>query len=252
MRHFFIIKLIGAGLASGVALSGCGGSLGGTLGQASTAEGLFTGSTNTNRATVKFVVNTGAYYLFYSAANNPGVIAGAVQGSSSQSNGSFSSGDAIDVNLEGQGVLPATVAGTYVTAQSFSGTVTYTSATQTFSLTDTYSPTGYQAAANLATLAGTYIGKGGTSATGEAHSLSISTTGAVTGSGAGGCAYSGTALPLVKGNGYVFAISFGAAPCAFPNLTISGLAYLDSENKRLYATGLLPDKTDGFVFSGTK
>ena len=251
MRYIFI-KLVGAGLASGLALAGCGGSLSGTLGQASTAEGLFTGSTNTNRSTVKFVVNTGAYYLFYSAANDPAKIAGALQGTSSQSDGTFSSADAVDVNIEGLGVLPATIAGTYVTAQSFTGTVTYAAAAQSFTLTDAYSPTGYQAAANLTTLAGTYAGNGGTSATAETHNLSISASGAVSGSGAGGCAYSGTGLPLAKGNGYGLSISFGAAPCAFPSLTISGLAYLDSETKRLYATGLLPDRSDGFVFSGTK
>lgn len=251
MRNFFI-KLIGAGLASSCVLSGCGGSLGGTIGQASTAEGLFAGTTNTNRATVKFVVNTGAYYLFYSEANNPGVIAGALQGTSSQSGGTFTSSDAIDVNLEGQGVVAATVAGTYVTAQSFTGTVTYATATRNFTVADTYNPAGYQAAANLATLAGTYSGTGGTSATREAHSLSISASGALSGSGAGGCAYTGTILPLAKGNGYVLSISFGAAPCAFPSLHISGLAYLDSEKNRLYASGLLSDKTDGFVFSGTK
>jgi hypothetical protein len=251
MRYFFI-KLIGVAVASSFALSGCGGSLGGTLGQASTAEGLFVGNTSTNRTTVKFVVNTGAYYIFYSAVNNPEMIAGAVQGTSLQSNGTFTSSDAIDVNLEGLGVLPAAVAGSYVTAQSFTATVTYASANQAFTLADTYSPTGYQAAPNLATLAGTYSGKGGTSATGETHTMSISATGAVSGFGTGGCNYSGTVLPLAKGNGYAISIGFGAAPCAFPNVIISGLAYLDSANKRLYATGLLPDRTDGFVFSGTK
>lgn len=251
MRYFFI-KFVTLWLACTAILSGCGGSLGGAPGQASTAEGLFVGTNSASQAITMFVVNTGPYYQFYSAANNPAVIAGALQGTTLQSNGSVTSADTIDINLQGLGARAASLSGSYVTAQSNNGTVIYPSLNQTTTFAATYSPAGYQAAPNLAILAGTYTGNGGSSALAENHTLTISTSGAINGAGAGGCAYSGTAVLLAKGNGYLIALSFGGAPCALANSTITGIAYLDSATKRLYATGLLATRVDGFVFSGTK
>jgi hypothetical protein len=251
MRHFHI-KSMTIGLACSALLSGCGGSLGGALGQASTAEGLFVGTNSKNQATTMFVVNTGAYYQFYSAANNSSVIAGALQGTTSQSSGSVTSGDSVDVNLQGLGAQAASLSGSYVTAQSNAGTITYTATNTTTTFSSTYNPAGYQAAANLTNLAGTYVGTGGSSALAETQTMTISSTGVIAGTGAGGCNFSGAALLLSKGNGYSLALAFGDAPCALANSSIAGIAYLDPATKRLYVSGLLANRTDGFVFMGAK
>lgn len=233
-----------------VALYGCGGSISGSIGQASTPEGLFLGTTDTNRRTVEFVLNTGTYYIFYSVISEPGTISGVIEGTVSQGSGSYTSDNAVDVNLDGLGVMPAAITGSYSTAQSLSGTVTYALSSDTVNFSELYYPAGYQATPSLSVLAGTYSGKGGTSNGGESQVLSISAAGAVTGSGADGCAYTGTAQALTKGNGYSISITFGAAPCAYPYAAATGLAYLDNVSNVVYIAAMLPKATDGFVFSG--
>ncbi|CAN5383651.1 hypothetical protein BH11PSE11_BH11PSE11_26910 [soil metagenome] len=249
----FHIKSLASVLACAAALTGCGGSsLGGSPGQASTAEGLFVGTNTATQTTTTFVVNTGAFYHFYSAANNPAVLAGALQGTTTQSGGSVTSADLVDINLQGLGVRTATLAGNYTTAQAHNLTITYPPSTQTITSASAYSATGYQPAPSLTTLAGTYNGNGGSSASPENQMLIISPAGAISGVSNSGCAYTGTATLLAKGNGYAITLNFGAAPCVLTNGVTTGIAYLDPATKRLYIGSLLAVRTDGFIFMGTK
>ena len=114
--------------------------------------------------------------------------------------GTFSSGNARDFNLEGLGVLAATVSASYVAKQSLNGTVSY-SAGGTTSFSSTYD-TNYEAVPSLAALAGTFAGQVASSAGNENATVTISSAGAISGSGASGCAVSGSASPRTRGNAF--------------------------------------------------
>lgn len=75
-------------LAATASIAGCGGGGGSDTAVAATpttvgAEGLWTGTASGNRSFVGAVLDNGDYWFLYSVAGNPGLAAGAVQGSSS-------------------------------------------------------------------------------------------------------------------------------------------------------------------------
>ena len=83
------------------------------------AEGRWTGATSTGRAIAGLVLDDGSYWLFYSARDNPNVLAGLVQGTGTSHSGSFGSSNTRDFNLEGAGIRAATMRGSYVPNKSF-------------------------------------------------------------------------------------------------------------------------------------
>lgn len=248
---------LNAGLAASfcvVILAGCGG--GGDSSAPATAQttipdGLFAGSTSTGRTVTGLVLDDGSYYVVYSAQNNPSVIAGVVQGSGTSMNGSFSSSNARDINLEGLGFLSASVSASYVVKQSFNGSVVYPSLNQTVTFTSTYD-TKYELTPSLTIIAGSYTGRAGSPFGTESGSVTISATGAVAGIGSSGCTFSGSVTPRAKGNVYTVSTTFGGAPCRLPNTTLTGAAYFDATTKRLYAAELTAGRDTGFIFAGTK
>jgi hypothetical protein len=122
----------------------------------------------------------------------------------------------------------------------------------------------YQGIQNLSTLAGTYNGYVSTSQLSEpatftigppsvpanaGNSLGVSV---LTGTGASGCAYSGSVSPLYKGNGYTISISSGTEPCLLPQTQFVGLIYLNTKTNILYSFAPNPGHSDGVIFSGTR
>lgn len=101
-------------------LAACGGGSGEdprSDGQvATTAEGLWKGTTSTGRSVNGLVLDDGAYWLVYTLPNDPTVIVGAIQGTSTSSGGKLTSNDGRDFNFEGFGA----------TDFSFSGNDIYT------------------------------------------------------------------------------------------------------------------------------
>ncbi|MEJ2690098.1 MAG: hypothetical protein P8130_09140, partial [Deltaproteobacteria bacterium] len=108
-------------------LSGCGGGGGSDNPPAATseAEGLYIGTTNVNSTVNGIILDSGAFYFIYSVENNPNVIAGVVQGTSTATGGTLTSKNAMDYNIEGLGVYPATVTANYIPQQSVNGTISY-------------------------------------------------------------------------------------------------------------------------------
>ena len=238
-------------LLAGMAGCGGGGSDAGTPnpGTTASAEGLWIGSTATNRTITGLVLSDGTYYVLYSAAGNPSFIAGIVQGSGTSSGATFSSGNARDFNLEGAGVMPATVSASVVEKQSFNGSISYGSGGST-SFTSNYDAT-YEATPSLAAVAGTFTGQVALSAGVHNATVTVSAGGAIAGSG-NGCAMTGTATPRTDGNAFNLTITFGAAPCFFANQSLNGVAYFDTSTKRLYAAAPDASRTDGVLFVGVK
>lgn len=235
------------------ALAGCGGggddSGGAPLASAASAQGLWNGATSTNRTVAGLVLSDGTYYVFYSSVGNPTLIAGVIQGSGTSSVGTFSSSNARDFNLEGSGVLPATIASNFAAKQSFGGTIGY-SATVNTTFTSTYDAA-YEIVPSLAIVAGSFTGQVASSAGTQSSSLTVSANGAVSGASSG-CATTGTVSPRSDGNAYDVSLTFGPSPCLFASQTLTGIAYFNATTKRLYAFMPNAARSDGLIFAGNK
>ena len=232
-----------------VAVSACGGGGSGD-GDSGTAEGLWQGTTNTNRAIAGLVLDDGTYWFIYSVAGNNQIIAGIVQGNSTSTNGSFSSSNGRDFNLEGLGVSPFALAGAYSAKRSLSGSVMYSPSSVT-TFTSSYD-TDYDLSPSLSAIAGTYSGSAATSAGTESAMVTISSLGAISGSSARGCTFTGSAAPRPRGNVYNVSVTFGGGVCANGTNTVTGVAYFDAPTKELTSAALNSARTNGFIYVGVK
>jgi hypothetical protein len=86
---------------------------------------------------------------------NSSIVAGLVQGNGNSQNGSFTSSNGKDFNLEGLGILDSSVKGTYEMKQTLIGTITHQSGQATFA--NNYDPD-YELTPDLNQLAGTFTG----------------------------------------------------------------------------------------------
>lgn len=239
-----------AALAATAIVSACGGGGGDSTPAApSAAQGLWIGTTTANRTVTGLVFSDGSYYVLYSRVGNPAVIGGVVQGGSSASAGTWTSGDAKDFNLEGAGVLSASLAGTYIAKQSLGGTVTYANGSAT-TFSGAYN-TAFEAAPSLSAVSGFYSGTVALSQGSQVATISVASSGAVS-ANANGCIATGTATPRTDANAYNLVLTFGPAPCFFAGQTFTGIAYFDAAAKRLYAAAPNAARTDGVLFVGTK
>jgi len=216
-----------------------------------TAEGLYLGTISTGRSFTGLVLDDGSYYVIYTALNNSSAIAGAVVGNTTSSNGSFTSTNARDINLDGIGFQNATISGSFREKASLSGTVTYPALGDSITFSGNYDPA-YMNTPSLAALAGTYSGRIGMPQGTESATLTISSSGTLSGRGSSGCVVSGTVTPKSKGNAYTTSVTFGGAPCLLANTTVAGAAYFDAPMKRLYAVSLNSSRTTGIIFAGSK
>ena len=150
LRHAVVLLRITLALSA----SGCGGQTSdqtSTLASANTAEGLWAGTTNTNRTLTTAVLDDGTYYFFYSSAVNPNQIAGVIQGTGTSNNGSFTSPNTKDFGI-GVAVQDATISADYASRQFPNGSIAY-SVAGTVTFTSSYN-TAYDTAPTVASLAG--------------------------------------------------------------------------------------------------
>jgi len=215
------------------------------------AEGLWTGNTNTGRSVTGIVLEDGTYYFLYSIVNRPLLIGGVVQGTGTSTNGSFTSSDARDFNLEGAGVQSATIDSSYVARQSLNGNVNYTAPRSTVTFTTAFD-SDWDTVPTLAAIAGNYTGQVASSQGVENTGVAISSSGVINGLGDSGCTVTGSVTPRSSGNVYAATIVFGPAPCFFANQTLTGIAYYRANLRTLYATAPNADRTDGVLFVGVK
>jgi hypothetical protein len=249
MNRFLLVSSL---VAVSLVATSCGGGGGGSApppATDTTAQGLWIGKTSTNRTVTGLVLSDGTYYVLYSSTFNSALIGGVVQGTGTSTAGTFSSNDARDFNIEGAGVIPATITATVAAKQSFNGSINYPNSA-TVSFTSTYDAS-YEATPLLATVAGTFTGQIASSAGVQTATVTVSPTGAISGEGSG-CATTGTATPRADGNAYNVSLTFGALPCLFANQTLTGIAYFDAVTRRLYAAAPNAARTDGILFAGLK
>jgi hypothetical protein len=157
-------------------VAGCGGG-GGDDGSAGSppVAGLWSGTTNTGRTFAGVTLNDGSYWVLYSVAGNPSLIAGVVQGTGTYSGNTFTSSNARDYYIEGSRVLSASAQATVTAGQSFAGTITYSNGPVSFN--STYN-SAFDAAPSLASLAGSYSGSVASPAGVQSAAATVSSNGA--------------------------------------------------------------------------
>lgn len=238
---------------SGFAPVACGGGYGERdvsslpLSTATSAEGLWMGSTSTGRTVAGLVLKDGSYWLFYTARGNPNIPAGLVQGTGTSHSGSFGSSNTRDFNLEGAGIRTATMRGSYVPSKSFQGTIAYFNG-ETESFTSTYDGE-YESAPNLTQLARTYAGLGTDNSTGT---VTVDSTGRLSGYSTDRCIISGTMSPRKKGNVFHASMTLEGGTCRTGTETLTGVAFYDIATQRLYIAALNHTRTTSVLFLGMK
>lgn len=238
-----------------LALTACGGGGGesGTVAvPVANAQGLWNGSTNTARSVTGIVLDDGTYWLLYSIPNVSALVAGFIQGSGTSLNGSFTSSDAIDVDLAGHRINSATISASYTAKQSFNGSVNYVSPNAPLTFTSSYNPD-YEQTPNLTAVAGNYVGIASVANGNEAVTFIISAQGVLAGTGAtSGCTYGGLVAPSSKGNFYDVSLVISGGSCATGTSAVTGIGYFDAGPKRLYLAALNKSRTLGMSFTGIK
>ncbi len=236
-------------LVSLLTLHGCGEPEQPTTPQTNSAEGFWTGNTNTNRALTGVVLDDGSYYFFYSVAGNPAQIAGVIQGTGTSSDGTFTSGNTRDFRI-GASTLNATITATYGNRSFLNATITYAGgAIVTF--TSSFNAA-YDSNPTLAAVSGFYTGQAGSSGGVQAANINVTGGGPFTGAETNGCAFTGTAAPRIRGNAFNQTITFGGAPCFFAGSTFQGIALFDLATLRLMAAAPNGTRTDAAIFSGLR
>ena len=243
-------------------LAGCGGGSSSSSAVVSppvitaSAEGVYAGTLTGSKSTAfeMLVLENGDFWSMYGTSTaSVFSVAGFVQGSGISDNGKFTSANTKDFGFAP--ALAGTANATYdPTAKTIAGTVTATAGTVTFSGAPIPgSLYNYSTPASLTTVAGSWSTTG---LSGEGVSLNIAANGAFTANSAFGCQFSGTVTPRPSGkNVFNVALTFGAAPCALPGQTGTGiaLAYLLSSGKtQLLVTVTDSARTYGSAVFGTR
>ena len=213
----------------------------------SSAEGRWMGATPTGRTIDGLVLEDGSYWLFYTASDNPNVLASLIQGTGTSHLGFFGSSDTRDFNLEGAGVHAATMRGSYVPSKSFQGTIAYFNGEEE-SFTSKYDANS-ATLSNLSQVAGTYTAV----RTGN-HSVTVTldATGRFSGHSSDGCTIAGTLSPRPKGNVFHASVTVEGATCHAETETLTGVTFYDAATNRLYSAALNNARTTSFLLLGTK
>jgi hypothetical protein len=218
-----------------------------------TVSGIFDGSfTDTAQPVTALLQADGSYYMVYS--NTSGTPTGAIVGSGTLTNGSFTSSNAADLSLVGTGTetpATATLSASLVQDKSFNGTLTYPAPKGAVAFSTTFNNSYTQLPA-LTTLAGTYTGAIATQTVKEDQlQLTITSSGAVSGKLSCGCNISATLTPRTDGSSYIISLSFVGGDHVLSNKSMSGNVYYDTEKKRIYIVGSV-NGTDPAAFVGAK
>lgn len=240
MRKTLIIAAISAATLA----AGCGG--GGDSPAPTNVAGLWNGTTSTGRTVAALTFQDGTGWALYTPEGNPAYLAGVVQATTTVS-GATASGPITDYNLEGGGITSGTISTTVNPKQSISGTVNPGGVT----FSGTYDAA-FEQAPSLTETAGTFTGTAAVLGGTESASVTVSTTGALSGSSASGCAYTGTVTPRTDGNAFNVSVTFGGGVCSNGTSTVNGIAYYAAATKRIYSAASNSAKTNGFIFLGTK
>lgn len=238
-------------------LNGCGG--GGNSSPAASntiPEGLYLGSSTYFPYLLAdvLVLENGSYYALYGVQFNAGLmVSGFFEGTVSGSNGVISSANPVE-HVSLYTFSNGSFSGSYVPETSVDIDVQGFVGAGTFSTVKPANTTyNYASAANINDVAGSWsLG----TIDGAGANMIISTNGTFTATAtSNGCSYSGTISPRPSGkNVFDITLTYGAAPCALPNLSISGIAvsYMlaDGIRREFIMSGNDSSRANGYAASG--
>ncbi|WP_162633953.1 MULTISPECIES: hypothetical protein [Paraburkholderia] len=215
--------------------------------QQAAAEGLYSGTSAANERITGVVLETGAYYVFFGPPGGAAGVAGVVTGTGISDGGTFSSSDGRAFDMLNHSVTSASLSATYVAKQSLDGSVSINEHSPSF--TSAYN-TLYDQAPSMTSLAGAWSGQAASTGGLETSSLTVSASGAISGTTSTGCAFTGELAPHGNHGGvYDISLSFGAAPCPFASSSLSGIAVFDPAAMTLVAAAPDATGTDGVLIS---
>lgn len=215
----------------------------------SASAGFYRGTTSNGRSVYGALLGNGSYWVLYSLAGNPNVIAGVINGTGVESGTTYRSSDALDLNIESGSVTRGSVDATFASKSSLAGTVSSAGGNVTF--TAAYD-SGSGNSADLAAAAGVYTGDVIVPGGNDRVTFSVMADGSVTGSGTSGCRFNGRATPRSDINAFDVSVTLLGAPCVAGNQTVTGIAVFEANSRRLYSAALNSARTTGFLFLGTK
>lgn len=220
------------------------------------AQGLWRGSSDTNRGVISLILDNTFYWVLYSAAGDNNSLAGVVVGNSVSTNGVATSSNGKDFNFETGDLFPLTWQGSYVAGSRLQAILTYTDIPGAIVTLNTAYDNHYNAAPNIASLSGRYTGSSTSLTNGRVDTaFTIFATGQISGSRVDGCTFSGVMSPRTSGNAYTVSLSYGTG-CSERNIGSSsgstGSAYFDPNNGQLYSVTLNSTTRDVLVFVGNK
>jgi hypothetical protein len=210
--------------------------------------GFWGGTTGTGLMVYGIVLDDGSFYFLYIAPDSSSLKL--VQGTSTAANGAFQSNFAksFEFSAVGLDANNAAMAGSYAAQSALSGTVTLGESSDTFSTTYDNS---YEQPASLPAAAGTYSGIVASTAGLQPIVLSLGTTGAISGFGAG-CLFSGTVAPHGAVNVLDISISYSGATCSLGAQTVTGIAGYDDADRGIIVMAVDATRTAAFLFVGAK
>ncbi len=211
------LMLVGCGGNYGSSSNGGGGGGGNYTGQ---AQGVYSGTSSAGNSFYTIVLPNDKFYGIYGTLTSSGLlIAGLITGQGTSGSTTYTA-SVTDFLYTGS-VTSGSLSGSYVPGSSVNGTLTENASTATFTGTSLAASTfNYSTPASLSAISGTWTGK---LLDGMTTTVTISSSGTVTGSSSG-CSFSGTvAADSSNKNFFDVSLTFAGSPCAFPNQTATGV-----------------------------
>ncbi len=235
-------KSLAVAASAACSLAACGGGGGSTptAPANSPAQGVYQGTTSSGYSFDAIVLEDNSIWAIYGTRLNGGLsVTGLFNGSGEATNGSFSE-ITEDFPAPGNAPIQGSFSGTYVPGSSVSGTISEGGRNITVNGTVPVAATyDYNTPAALTTVTGSW---NGSLLDGETASITVSSTGNITGTSSGGCSFTGFFSPRASGkNVFDVTIQFGATPCVAAGQTASGIgiAYPVSNNLTQLVAGLV-------------
>lgn len=218
---------LGAALLAAAALTGCGGggSQGASGSPTATAEGVYQGTTSTGLSFDALILGDGSVWSIYGNQFNGGLqVTGLFTGSGSSTSTTYLA-TTEDYPAPGSSAIAGTLDATYVAGSTLSGTITESGQTTSISgavpVASTYD---YLTPATSTAVSGTWSGN---LLDGETATISVSSSGSLSGTSSRGCTFTGSITPRPGGkNVYNVTLSFGGSPCFAAGTSANGIALL--------------------------
>lgn len=205
------------------------------------AEGVWTGKTSTNRDVAIVVLETGEYFAIYGTQSG---VNGVLQGNSTINGSSVSSANGLDFPFGAGRSIPFTMSGSVTATKTLDGSLTESGQALTF--TTAYDPI-YDTPATSAAIAGKYAVSGGTLLGISSYTATIDGSGNVVVTPTGkGCALQGTAVPRKTGKG-VYDVNLATVPSADCTVAVSTRGVgVPSGPSALALGGVAEDRSNAF------